>query len=156
MLNLLFYLNTVIENHFPKYFKKIQEPVNRTFSSYLWTVAHSTLSQKKMFSSFLLSCSIVYSNFVTVENEIAARISAIFTKTNPFTSENLKLLTKEFQFSCHWKIDGAWHTLSSMLLHGWHHRSVTYDVILFKNGGWSGGALVLGKLPVPERPSYSV
>ena len=28
--------------------------------------------------------------------------------------------------------------------------------LFFKNGGWSGGAMVLGKLPVPGRPTIWV
>ena len=34
------------------------------------------------------------------------------------------------------------------------HDQSCMALVLIVSGGWSGGAMVLGKLPVPGRPAY--
>ena len=37
-----------------------------------------------------------------------------------------------------------------------HRKLQTYKHALQESGGWSGGAMVLGKLPVPGRPTVLI
>ena len=34
--------------------------------------------------------------------------------------------------------------------------SVSEDFLSYSSGGWSGGAMVLGKLPIPGRPTIGL
>ena len=45
---------------------------------------------------------------------------------------------------------------SQRTVRGTDKSSSIFDADQFHNGGWSGGAMVLGKLPVPGRPTILI